>query len=391
MSKGDLETALSLVSKMPDLLRSARSDSLIEFTKPTRVEPICLMDDRVVGLSFTSDIMQSLVSIFSAYYLQAVSLSVNVGRVDVIGLLDKINPNRSIDDNLIKGATNFGNLRSTFESADAYAYGLPVPGEAVGLECFGLEAGVYDKLLNAARKTEGGDPIEDPNSNATLGLGKDTVKLAMDATNLSVGKLLEVEISDGTNKAVFPIGVRLIVTTTPPGGIVHTLSIGSKDKSFKERWHGWRSGQLEFVRDLVLAQDLIDAHKEGLLKDTSGMYTQSLKRRNKNVISAILSGNPSVATASNIIVFADSTRKELERNIGGRLKDFRTREKVFKSTYSMLMVVVDPEWENVTIYHRSIESPTELSAGDLKTMNRGKGPDVAEILKAYTMGTSPSF
>lgn len=387
MSKGDLETALDFASRVPDLLRVAKSNSLIEYTKPTRVEPIVLMDDRVVGLSFTNDIMQSLTSIFSGYYLQAVALSVNVGRVDVIKLLDKLNPNRSLDDNLVQGMTNFGNLRTAFESIDSYAYGLPVPGEAIGLEHFGLEA---DSLYDAATKAKKGDDKGTTGGKGGNEFG-DSIKLAMDASNLSVGKLLEVEISDGDKKAVFPIAVRLIVTTAPSKGIIHTLSLGSTDKSFKARWHGWRSGQLEFIRDLVLAQDLVDAHKEGLLKDTSGIYSESLKRRNKNVLSAILSGNPSVATASNIVVMADSTRKELERNIGGRLQDFRTREKVFKNTYSMLMVVVDPEWETVTIYHRSIETPTELSAGDMKALNKGKGPDVAEILKAYTMGHSPSL
>lgn len=159
----------------------------------------------------------------------------------------------------------------------------------------------------------------------------------------------------------------------------------------KERFHAWRSGQLEFVRDLVLCQDLIDAHKQGLMKDTAGMYATSIKRRRSNKLSALLSGNPSVATSSNIVVIADQTRKELEREIGGRIKDFRTREKMFKATYAMLLVVVDPEWENVTIYHRSIETPTELSAGDLKQSSRGSGPDVSEILKAYTLGNSPSL
>jgi hypothetical protein len=90
-------------------------------------------------------------------------------------------------------------------------------------------------------------------------------------------------------------------------------------------------------------------------------------------------------------VIAEATRKELERTIGGRLKDFRTREKLFKETYAMLLVVVDPDWEQVTIYHRSIEQATQLSAGDLKSANRSKGPDVGEILKAYQLGTSPSI
>lgn len=381
MSRDSVDTVLALVGKLPDLLRSARSDSLVEFTKPTRVEPIVLMDDRVVNLSFTHDVMQSLTSIFSGYYLQAVALSVNVGRVDVIDLLDRVNPNRSLDDNVIKGITNAG-LRGAFESADAYKWDLPVPGEAIGLEHFGLE-NVYDAI----------DPVEgdggDGKGSTVRGTG-DSIKLAQEMSNLSVGKLLEVEVESDGHKAVFPVAVRLIATAAPPKGIVHTLSLGQRNTTTKERWHAWRSGQLEFVRDLVLCQDLIDAHKNGLLKDSSGIYSASIQRRRKNRLSAILSGQPSVATASNIVVFADQTRKELEREIGGRLKDFRTREKIFKETYSMIMVVIDPEWENITIYHRSIETPTELSAGDLKFKGKG-GPDVGEILKAYTLGNAPSI
>lgn len=380
MSRDSVETVLALVGKLPDILRSARSDSLVEFTKPTRVEPIVLMDDRVVNLSFTHDIMQSLTSIFSGYYLQAVALSVNVGRVDVISLLDRVNPNRSLDDNLVKGVTNLG-MRAGFESAEAYRYSLPVPGEAIGLEHFGME-NVYDVVDPAGDETGKGGIIRSTG---------DSIKVAQEMSNLSVGKLLEVEVESDGHKAVFPISVRLIATAAPPKGVVHTLSLGQRNTSTKERWHAWRSGQLEFVRDLVLCQDLIDAHKQGLLKDNSGIYSASIKRRRNNRLSAILSGQPSVATASNIVVMADQTRKELEREIGGRLSHFRTREKVFKETYAMLMVVVDPEWENVTIYHRSIETPTELSAGDLKFANRNKGPDVAEILKAYTLGNAPSI
>ncbi len=365
MIEETVTTALGLASKVPDILRSAKSDSLIEFTKPTRVEPIVLMDDKVVNLPFTHDIMQSLSSIFSGYYLQAVSLSVNVGSVDVIRLLDKVNPNRSLDDNLVRGVTNAA-MRAGFEDASAYEYGLPVPGQPVGLEAFGNEADIAHGSDNA-------------------------IKLAQEASNLSVGKLLEVKVESDGAKAVFPVAVRLIVTTAPSSAVVHTLSVGNKDTSVKERFHAWRSGQLEFIRDLVLCQDLIEAHKKALLKDNSGIYMDSIKRRKRNFLSAILSGSPSVATASNLVVISESTRKELERNVGGRLKDFRTREKIFKETYAMLLVVVDPDWEQVTIYHRSIEQPTQLSAGDLKSSNRSKGPDVGEILKAYQLGNSPTL
>lgn len=387
MVKDTVTTALSLANKLPDVLRSAKSDSLVEYTQPTRVEPVVLMDDKVTHLPYIGDVLQSLSSIFSGYYLQAVALSVNVGNVDVIKLLDKLNPNRNLSENALNGALQAGIRAYGTASAEAYQFQLPVPGQPVGLENFGMEASVYE-LFDKKQQAEGDDKKSGRNG---LSSADEAIKMAKEVNNLSVGKLLEVEVESNGQKAVFPISVRLIATAAPSNGIVHTLSVGSKDNSVKERFHAWRAGQLEFIRDLVMCQDLIDAHKEALLKDRSGIYASTRTRRNKNRLSALLSGSPSVATASNLIVIDDSTRKDLERNIGGRLKDFRTREKIFKNTYAMLLVVINQDWDQVTIYHRSIDTPTELSTGELKSSNKGKGPDVAEILKAYQLGNSPSI
>lgn len=373
----EITTGIDMAGKLADTMRAAKSDSLIEYTQPARVEPIVLMDQKVVGLPYTGDVMQSLTSLFSGYYLQAVALSVNVGRVDVIKLLDKLNPKRNPMDNLANNqyiTDGVSKVVGSLESAQSYAFKLPVPGETVSIEGFSFEA------------------AEDDSSSGHLsGQAMRSQQLLQEMTNLSVGKLLEVEVEDGGKRAVFPISVRMIVSGIGPKELVHTLSQGSKNTGMKERYHLWRSGQLEFMRDLVMCQDLIESHKNTLLKDSSGIYEEIRRRRRGNKLSAIFSAQPSVATASNIIVMSKESAKNLEREIGGRLKDFRTREKIFKETYTMIMVVIDPDWDHVTFYHRSIELPTELSVKELQATNKSKGPDVAEILKAYQMGNSPSF
>ncbi len=373
----EITTGIDMAGKLADTMRAAKSDSLIEYTQPARVEPIVLMDQKVVGLPYTGDVMQSLTSLFSGYYLQAVALSVNVGRVDVIKLLDKLNPKRNPVDNLANSqyvTDGVSKVVGSLESAQSYAFKLPVPGETVSIEGFSFEA------------------AEDEASSGHLsGQAMRSQQLLQEMTNLSVGKLLEVEVEDGGKRAVFPISVRMIVSGIGPKELVHTLSQGSKNTGMKERYHLWRSGQLEFMRDLVMCQDLIENHKNTLLKDSSGIYEEIRRRRRGNKLSAIFSAQPSVATASNIVVMSKESAKNLEREIGGRLKDFRTREKIFKETYTMIMVVIDPDWDHVTFYHRSIELPTELSVKELQATNKSKGPDVAEILKAYQMGNSPSF
>lgn len=357
--KDTVVTPLTAVGQIPDLIRAAKSDSLIEYAKVTRVEPITMVDESIIHLDFMPEVMNSLNTIFAGYYLQAAMISLNVGSVDTIKHLDRLNPDRD-------PAEGAGFFIGDMISGESYQFALPRPNQAVGLEAYG------DKGRSEAGSRDG-------------------VEMINRVANLSVGKMIDVNVESEGHKATIPVSVRLIVSGIASPTLVHILADESKDKSVRERFHGWRSGQLDLWRDLILCQDLIDEHRSTLMKDKSGVYAATRGRRNRNRLSAIFSMKPSVATASNLVVLSEDSARELEREVGGRLKDARTRKRVFESTYVMLMVVVDPKWEQVTIYHRGIDTPTELSVREMKSANKGSGPDVTEILKAYQLGQAPTI
>lgn len=352
----DILTPLEAVGLFRSNLRSVeehrRSSSLIEFTRSARVEPTVLVDQRTMGLPYIGDVMQSLSSIFTGYYLQAMALSVDINGVETIRQLDRLNPRR--------------------DPAGAWLGALATE------SAVSIESGAYELPL----------PQHEPSMENRLG---DNRKAVEQANNLSVGKLIEVKVGHDNNSAIIPVTVRLIVGGMAPDTFVHTLAVGGGERSVKERWHAWRAGQLTFVRDLILCQDLIAQHRKDLIKDPTGYYQQATARNRKNQIAAIGNVAPSIATASSMYVMSDKTASELESQIGGKLSDFRVREKLFKATYGMIAVVIDPEWEQITFYHQSIDTPTELSVRDIKNANRGSGPDVFEILKAFQLGQAPSI
>jgi hypothetical protein len=348
---------ISAIRKITDLWAGARADSLIDYTKTSRVEPVCLIDSDVLYADVLPDVMQSLLSIFAGYYLQAVAISTTIGHISVDSHLGKLNPRRDVLDSAAQGATN-GFLFVT----ENYADRLPLYGDS--------------RPSVSMEETK---------------IDRDTVSTVKELSNLSVGKLLNVEIIDGAHKASIPISIRLMASTMPSSNLVHILSVGSKDNSAKERYHGWKSGQLSGIKDMIFCQDIIDEHRKNLMKDDVGIYTALLKRNRANQISTLVSGNPSVATASNIAVMSSASAEQLELQTNLRLSNFANREKLFKSTYLMLLVVIDKQYDQVTIYHRGIDLPTEISAKGLKAANKGSGPDVSDILKAYQVGNSPSL
>lgn len=361
MYKDSVETTLSAVGRLTDIMRSATSESLIEYTQDTRVEPIVILDQQLRNKEYITEALHSLVSIFSGYYLQAVSISSNVGNIDVARLLDKLSTERSP----VKSAT--GTLGS-FLSMESYDVALPV----VSTEARGRRS-KKDDFESSAKSDSGAH-----------------AKLS-DASNLAVGKLLKVTIKENGHEADIDISVRLRVKATGSDAIAKLMAGKAKDTSSRMRYIQWDTKELSLWRDIVLCSDLIDAEKKAMIQDKDGTVATLANRRTKNRIAGIFSGEPSVNNASAMVVISDQTRRQIEKDMGGKLKRFKDRERMFSNTLTMILMVVDTEWEQITIFHRGIEEPTQLAVKELKSLNKGTGPDVGEILKAYQLGNSPQF
>lgn len=385
MSTDTLDVALGAVRRLRDVWRTGRADSLVEFTRPTRVEPIVLIDADAIHLDALPDVQQSLLSLFSGYYLQAVALMTQINNVEVLRHLDRLNPNRDVVENMLN-SPGWTMARSALESSRD-AVGEPNAHRT-------LLAGNYQNRLPHARGRLALEEDVAPAAgapNRDLGVGRDAIATAKELTNLSVGKLLSVEVSDGKNRATIPVAVRLLASSIPTRTLVHILTNGGDTPtSAKERWHGWRSGRLSFVGDILFANDLIQAHRERLKGDPDGTFAQMSTTANKNAISAILSGDPSVATASNMVVMTERNAADLENAMGGRLSDFRAREKMLRHTSIMILAVIDPQLDRVTFYHRSIPQSTDIGVRDLRVSNKGgDGNQIKDLLMAFQSGGAP--
>ncbi len=347
MIKDTADTTISVVSKLAGLIESAKGSTLTEVTRSTRVEPIVMMESRLRNEPFMTDVLQTLSSIFAGYYLQAVAVLTKVNGVEVVKTLDRLSTERSPIDSI---------------GIEAYKHGLPnYDSKTVGSVAVSLLPGMESQSLNELTTVN----------------------------NLAVGKLFEVTVGVGDQKVTIPMSIRLNVKDINTQGMVHILAAGVKDNSAKERYHRWRAGELTFIKDLLLCQDIIDARKQAMLEDKTNTLARIESRRNKNRLSGILSGKASLNDASGIVVVSAETAESIESEIGGKLSKFKHREALFKNAFIMLMAVIDTEWERITIYHRGIEDETDLSYRDLQTANKRSGPDVIELLKAFQAGNAP--
>lgn len=372
------DVASSLISRAgKTALAGTGIKSLADVSQPARVEPLALIERELRDQPYMTDIMQTVLTMFTGYYMQAVSLILNVNRVETLRVLDSINPTRG---GVFAGAR--GQIADAVFSRESYEGGLP------SLETLSPE--LPERVVVSIEQR----PTQSPETNRRSGsvsVDSDSVRHLYEATNLAVGKMVNVEFKDDNSTVKIPVTVRLVPTVVDPETLTHIFTATAKTTTWKDRWHLWRAGQIRFVRDLMFSMDIVEAHRKTLINDTSNVYMAITDRRRNNTAKAYATGQPSMADASNIAVISKETAVRLGRELGGKLDSLRTRKRIFDASYLILMVVVDEAWERVTIYHRGLDQSSELSFKEIQQAERGKGPDITDILKAYSLGSTPTI
>jgi len=352
-----------------------REKSLVAATKGARFEPIVLVDNDLTNYEGIVDVMQSLQSLFTGYLLQAIALYGNVGGTKAVRELDRFNPSRE---------PRFGDFIRSVANLENYKHRLPTPKGSITLEAFDTNPKRVSNAYKVAIEEDG---------NLALTRNDEIEKSISQSANLSVGKIYNVEFTSNGQKTVVPISIRLISTIIPSERLTHILTQDAlKLTDFKERYYAWRAGRISFISDLLFSRDLIKQHRKELMADKDGIYSNILRRRLKNNVASLTNSAPSLATASNMVVLSLDTVRQIEQKLNGKLSNFQTREHFFSSngTALMIMAVVDKFADRVTFYSEGIAESTNLSLREIRTANKGAGPDVSEILKAYQLGSSPS-
>jgi len=363
--------AIELASRVSNDLKAAskssaaaskflNNHSLVDVASVARVEPITMVDADVINVDCLSDLMQSLHSSFSGYYLQAVAMMGTIGEISVGQRLAPLNPNRSL------GFEEMYLNTKRIQAKSDFKHRLP------------LSAHKRDVALEA---------IEPP----ALAPSDKAIESVKEAANLSVGKIFNVTLREGGITATIPVSIRLMVNIIPTRMMVDLFTYRDGfDLDMKERYHAWKAGRLEFVRDLILCNDLIDKRRKAAIKDSKGVLSMINGRASGNAVAGFTNVNASVATASNIAVISTATLDQIELSINGKIDSKKTRDAIFTNTNLMLLAVVDSAWQRVRLYTRGIDGHSDMAWKDLKNASKDSGNQVTDILKAYMLGTAPN-
>lgn len=355
-SKAAVASSKALITTMTRALDSGVNiRSLADLSRPCRVEPITIIDKSLVHQPYMETIMKYGLSQFTGYYLQAANMLMNVNKVKTLKVFDSLNPERSIG--------------------------------SIGDMSFGMEA--YSKGLPNFKDTEGSRNSHLIAHSISTEDAKSADQL-LEVPNLAVGKLVTVDVDQPDNEGKstgkvesIPVMIRLIPAPID-SDIVTQIFTGGGKQSWTHRLFLAKTGQIRFWRDFVLGTDLIDAHFNALVKDKTGTYAAIHKRRSENTKKAIMTGKVSMGDASNIAIVSSDTIRKAANNLYGKIDNAAVRKTIFDNSLLLMLMVVDPYYQRVTIYHRGLDLSSTYRIDELEMKERGKGSDITEIFKMFS-------
>jgi hypothetical protein len=359
-----LESIASFVEKARNANDYMKTSKLTDVTSVARVEPLAIIDSDSFNSELIGAALQCAHNIFTAQYVQAISLFGNIGNINVVKTLDRLNPNRKPE-----SAGFFGKM---FAPENYEHFNL-------SMESF--------KLPNYAAEAKDDDADIVTNTHVA-----NASKTITDMANLSVGRLVEVSIQDQGKEIKIPVAIRLIVNELPQSPMLRLMSLQGLDRSFTERWYKWRAGRIGFVKDLMLMRDLVREDKKAMMQDEHGVLSEIMRRAKNSKLAGFYSKNASMNEASNIIIFSEETAKQLKNLHNLDVDNFKHRQTIFDGSYALIMIKIDREYERVTFYQNGQAMASSLNKNEVKSAaSKNSGSELMEIFQALKKSDSASL
>lgn len=348
------DTFPSAMKRVRQAATLAGQDNYVSKSAPSLVQPITLIDARCTNIPFTDDVLATALNTIIGYYLLSVSMDDSIAGVSISKRLEGLNPDRSIINasrDLMAAMESSRNKRKDSSDDDG-----------------------KQKII----KNDGAQ-----------GFDGNTNKIVSEVGSMGVGKIVDVRLQADNVTYTVPVSFMLRPMAIRPDTLAEMIDVSSYDGSVSSRWLKVRTGEIRFLKDFIFAADRMDAYFKTASKDKSGFFEETQKRSAKGLTAAALSGTYSTGTNSNILLISSATIKDFERNTMRSFDDVRVRNEFFANTNAILVMILDAEWETVTIYTRGISTPGTYSAKSLKNASKKGGDDIMSILKAYEAGKAP--
>jgi len=149
-----------------------------------------------------------------------------------------------------------------------------------------------------------------------------------------------------------------------------------ENASFQETMLEWSAG-LKSTIDVMLGSSLIEAYKDKKLR-TPNDLTAMLKDRKQKAYSKISSGTVGFNLYYSMLIMDQSHKSQIESKFYGKLNKQRVKDTFLEHTASILLTLVDFDYEEIDVYMKDVDGVNNIS---FKTLKKDKKDDTEELIK----------
>jgi len=228
------------------------------------------------------------------------------------------------------------------------------------------------------------------------------------------GKLVEVTFNNPEDpKQTFTtnIFVQLLSRSIPSEIMEQFIALNFKP-ALKQRWLQYKVDEIRFWKDFVLQLDILEKRRDAMKKDKSGDLLDMLRAK-QNAITKHLSRF--IRALHFTSIFDDDTNDLLRKipdrhNIANSIliyekgsfdrychdshldfKRFNDRQKFFNASYSMIVVVMDTMYNDITMYFNSFEAFAKYSFSQMADSASRDTMNLVTVMKQMSQGQAPRF
>lgn len=213
---------------------------------------------------------------------------------------------------------------------------------------------------------------------------------------LPSGRIIQIDFNNGGHGTTFT--VNLLLNLQPrfiPVEVIKEFVTVNFKPSLHQRWLQMTAGEIKFISDFLLGNDLRRQRLKALKKDKTGALQQMIDRKENSLSNywlKLLQVAPEKQNIANtILIYEKRTFDRACTDSGVNFKTYGSRQKFFNNTMSMMVVVIDTMYNKVTMYYHGIADPSIFTFEQMKKNAKTEATDILAMMKNYAQGMAPKF
>jgi hypothetical protein len=366
----------------------AKNTSLSRAAKRAHIPARMYVDGNIAGDAIVGNIARAAQSLY-------ISLIISVHQLNQL-----VSGGKTITDSLKTISTE--SLLAYRDTGDDF-------GDFVGLDTPATESTDASRMaedaINELKDEDSKQKLRDKDKDFETKYRSKSIAVMDDSGAIPSGRLIELKFAAEKGKEIsINVLVQLFPIIIRPSIAVEFIKLDAM-ASWGQRWLQWRVGEISFL-DLFFSLDQIRQRRNIIRSDRDNVLVDYIGNRIKkegsrwNRLFEVISNSASKSKtavsnnlASSIMVFSEDTVLRAKSQTGGfDLHNTSDRNKYFNKTFSLMIFIVDPMYDKITLYLNGLDIKGEYSFDQFKP--KGSNNEVVEIMKtiqAISQGRTPTF